>query len=52
MRAEGKTLKQISETTGKHFTYVQRLLAGKESNNKFGRYLHEFTIESALQQLA
>ena len=24
----------------------------KENNNKFGRYLHEFTIEHALQQLA
>lgn len=52
MREEGKTLKQIGEATGKHFTYVQRLLAGKETNNKFGRYLHEFTIERALQQLA
>lgn len=52
MREQGKTLKQIGEATGKHFTYVQRLLAGKENNNKFGRYLHEFTIEHALQQLA
>lgn len=52
MRDDGKTLKEIGSATGKHFTYVQRLLAGKENKNKFGRYLHEFTIENALRQLA
>lgn len=47
LRKDGKTLKQIAEETGKHFTYVQRLLAGKEDRVKFGRYLHDFPFNKA-----
>jgi hypothetical protein len=52
LREAGATLKAIGDETGKHFTYVQRVLSGKETAVKFGRKLDEFTFQRAIAELA